>query len=363
MATDKKTVLMTSGGTGGPTSPLIAVYESLKNDENIKFAWIGTNGGPEKAMIEKYDIPFTAFPSVKLRRYFSWRTVIEPVVFVYAFLRAIVYLLFNRPSIILSAGASVSVPIVIAGWVLRIPSLIHQQDIVPSLSNKLMKPFAKAITLTFESQKKHFGEKSVATGNPVRKDILKPSESGLDVFDMKTDLPTVLVMGGGTGSEQINELISRTLDKITKFCKIIHITGGRSNGNLNSKSDSNPAYKMFEFLSHNMSDAYAVSDIVVTRAGMSSLSELSVLKKPCVIIPMPNTHQEKNAIYYQDKGSAIVLNFNRKIKDEECERFIEEIKTLINDEEKRKKLSQNISRIMPNNSAERISDIVLSIMN
>ncbi len=372
MHSDEKTILFTSSGTGGPTVPLIAVYEYIKNIDTQKtrcgsgfsFRWIGTKSGLEREIISQYGIPFVAFPATKLRRYFSWKTFVSPFVFVYALVKSFVYLIFNRPDIIVSAGSFVSVPIVVAGWMLRIPSLIHQQDIQPTLSNMLMKPFAKTITVSFEEQKKYFGNNAVVTGNPTRKEIKSQTsgdrEKALNRFGLSAELPILLIMGGGSGARQISDLLDGEIKHLLDVCQIIHITG-KLNKDEKIKH-TGERYKRFDFLTDDMHLAIKVADVVVTRAGMSSLSELSVLGKPAIIIPMPDSHQEHNAKYFQMKKSAIVLNYDRDITNDDKLEFVDTVRGLLSDKEKQHSLSSNIVAIMPPDSSGRVADEILRII-
>ena len=257
----------------------------------------------------------------------------------------------------ITAGSFVSVPAVWAAWLSRVPILVHQQDARPGLANKLMAPFARVVTVTFEESLKEFGKKAVWTGNPARRSLeIKNQKSKIK---NQGDLPVVLVVGGGTGARAINELARKSLDELTKFCRIIHITGKNKNkgASLNPPAGGGGkgGYISFEFLNINqMAEAYAAADIVVSRAGMGVLTELSYLGKPAILIPMPDSHQEDNAEIFKKKNAAIVLNQ----KELAAGQFVGEIKKLLEDKSLREKLGENIGKIIKKGAGERIGEII-----
>ncbi len=360
----RKKILLTGGGTLGPVSPLIAVFEELqrRNPYEYEFRWIGTSDGPENALVARKAIPFATFPAAKLRRYLSIKTIFEPFVFFAALIRSLMYLLEWRPRIILSAGGFVSVPVVIVGRMLKIPVLIHQQDITPGLSNKLMTPFASRITVTFEEQKKDFPEeKVVITGNPVRADIEKACNKDKSLhkqlFKLEEGVPVVLIIGGGSGAAQINTLTYKTLHKLTEICQIIHVTG-RGKACDDEKCLQNPRYHMYEFLPERMPEALSVADVVVSRAGMSFITEFCALGKPTIIVPIPHSHQELNAEYLKDKNASVVLNFEYNITNKDEQIFFTSIQEFVLSPEKRELFSNAIKEVMPDNSTERLADEV-----
>jgi len=213
-------ILFSGGGTMGSVSPLIAIYEKIKKkNPEAKFLFIGTKTGPEKKAVESYKINFKAIASGKLRRYFSWNNFIDPFKIIWGFFQSLIILIKFRPNAVAIAGSFVGVPVAWAAWILRIPILIHQQDIVAGLANKLMANYAKKITISFEPSLKDFAEnKTVMTGNPVREEFyVCNKEKGREVFDLKSELPVLLVLGGGTGASDLNKVIEESLPDLLQF--------------------------------------------------------------------------------------------------------------------------------------------------
>jgi UDP-N-acetylglucosamine--N-acetylmuramyl-(pentapeptide) pyrophosphoryl-undecaprenol N-acetylglucosamine transferase len=316
MNENKKTILLTGGGTMGPVVPLLGVYQEMKKKhKELEFVWLGTKTGPERKTIEDAGIKFIPIFSGKLRRYFSFKNFSDILKIKLAFFQSIYYILKYRPSIMISAGAYVSVPIAWAAWLLRVPVLIHQQDAEIGLANRLMSFFAKKITCTFEKSLDDYGKKAVWVGNSVRQEFVNVKISPREAkqkLNLSQSPPVVLILGGGTGATAINDLIKESLDQLTRFCQILHIAGkGKVSEELKLKSMQNPNYRVFEFLdTFGMIKSFAASNLVVSRCGMSTLTEISYLAKPAILIPMPDTHQEKNANIFVETKAATVLNQN-----------------------------------------------------
>ncbi len=344
-----KKILLSGGGTGGSVSPLLAICESLKKE--YEFFWVGTKNGIEKKMVGAEKIPYYSVSSGKFRRYFSIRNFIDPFFVLIGFFQSLGLLLNLRPDMVITAGSFVSVPVVWAARLLRIPVLVHQQDIRPGLANKLMAPFAKVITVTFEKSLKDYGKKAVLTGSPARQSLQNPNSKFQIPNEFSEGLPVIFILGGGTGAKAINDLVYESMSEITKFCNVIHQTG--KNKIANRKSPIINCVS-FDFLNPpQMAAAYAEADLVVSRAGMGTLTELSYFGKPAIIIPMPDSHQEENAEILKNANAAIVLN-QRKLSSD---KFISEIKKLLTNDNLKSELSANIKKIIRTDADEIIKTI------
>lgn len=361
-------ILLTGGGTGGSVVPLLAIADELRlgGSKSLarllepEFFWLGTKSWIERKMVENAGIEFKPIFSGKLRRYFSWRNLIDPIFILIGFFQSLLIIIKEKPNLVISAGSFASVPVVWAAWLSRVPILVHQQDARPGLANKLMAPFADVISATFEKSLKDYGKKAVWIGNFVREELINYKISRREAFQkigLRMDKPVVLVLGGGTGATAINELIWNGLDQLTKFCQIVHITGK------NKIPDSQfqiPNYHYFEFVhTDGMAKAYTVADIVVSRCGMGVLTELSYLGKPAILIPLPDSHQEDNAAIFAEKKAAVVLNQ----KELTPEKLVENIKKLLADENLRAELRANIQTVIKRGANERIVEIIEKLSN
>ncbi len=360
-------ILLIGGGSGGSVAPLLAIASELKSlNPKTQFLLIGTKNGPEKNMASVSGIPFSYITAGKFRRYFSLKNFLAPFLVFVGIIQSFKIIREFKPSCAVGTGSYVQVPVILVCWFLKIPVLIHQQDIFPSLANKLCQFFSSKITVTFQESTKSFfssfgifykkknADKVTLTGNPFRKELLTGSKSmAVQKIGLRPDLPTLLVLGGGTGSEFINQLILNSLETLTKSIQIIHSTG--KNKMVFVKHEN---YFPFEFITE-MADVYEVADIVVARAGLSTLTELSFLKKLSIIIPMPSSHQEYNALLLARENAAIILQ-QKKITSEI---FVNIIRKLLFEHEASEALKYNINRIMTHSGSEKISEIILKLAN
>ncbi len=340
-----KPIVLTGGGTLGPVTTLLAIAPFLKKQGYV-LQWVGTRNGPERAIVEAAGIPFTSIVAPKFRRYFSWRHLLVPCELILGCVQAFRYLSLHKPAAIVSAGGFVSVPVVWMGWLLKIPSVIHQQDVRLGLANMLMATFASRITVTFQDSARFFSKaKTVWTGNPVRD--LQPTTNAI-VLD--STVPTVLIFGGGTGAQAINTLVSAAL---CEYANVIHLTGiGKT-----AVAITHPRYHRFDLLKEEMKEALAKADVVVCRAGLGTLTELAALGKPAIVIPMPRTHQEYNAAVLRDAEAAVVCD--QRVLTPET--FTQEVRSLLYNTQKCEELKQNISAFHRPDSAFRIAEIVSSV--
>jgi UDP-N-acetylglucosamine--N-acetylmuramyl-(pentapeptide) pyrophosphoryl-undecaprenol N-acetylglucosamine transferase len=302
-------VLFTGGGTLGPVTPLLAVAETWKQiDPKVEFVWVGTRRGPERESVTEAGIRFLHLPVARLTRYPSVEWLLLPFAFIGAFVTACVTLFHEKPTVIASAGGFTSVPLILAGKLFGIPAWIHQQDAHLLLSNMLVAPFARCITVSWKSSERLYASKKTTwIGNPVRPSVLAgKKDKAHDLFGLNLELPTVLAFGGGGGARWINEMMSEIGPWLEKKANVIHITGkGKLTDRLNGFGSR---YHAVEFLTEDMAHALAAADVIVSRAGMGTLTEIAALKKAAVLIPIPGSMaQQKNAEHFKDAEAATVL--------------------------------------------------------
>ncbi len=350
-------IVFSGGGTLGPVTPLLAVAEaySLKYPDT-QYVWVGTKSGPEKEFIEKHQIRFVALASGKWRRYFSVWNIIDIFLIIIAFFQAFFFLLKEKPALLISAGGFVSVPLHWAGTLLGIPQWIHQQDWQVGLANKLMAPFADTITVALKKNLTEFNSnKSVWLGNPVRSQILKgDKERAKKRFGITSGLPVVLAMGGGTGSYKVNQLMVEAVPHLQNFCEVIHLSGKeRSQESVDHASRLFGYYHHYTFFTDEMADAYALADVVISRGGFGSISEIAALEKPSVLIPKPG-HQYDNVKFIAEEKAAVFVDE----RTADGNYLAKTIRELLADDIEKRRLSKKIATVMPIAKTEDLVGII-----
>lgn len=350
---NKNKIILSGGGTGGSVTPLLQIYKDLKND--FDFLFVGTYSGVEREIVKKEGLIFKPILSGKWRRYFSFKNFIDIFKIFLAFWQSLVLIIKEKPKMIISVGGFVAVPLSLSAWFFKIPIIVHQQDVIPGLANKLMSKIASAITVTFPSALKFYGKKAKWIGNlgPELNNLYFNKEKIIEKYKInQNNLPLVLILGGGTGSLFLNKLISETISELSSISQVIHVSGkiDRSIG----VEDNYKNYLKIDFIDHqDLLALMFLSSLVISRCGLGTLTELSFFKKPSILIPMPNSHQEYNALEFEKSNSAIVLhqkNLNTDI-------FINEIKNILFNEDLKNILSNNICKVIKNGNREMITII------
>lgn len=302
----QKHVMFGGGGTLGPVTPLLAVAAEIRAmAPDAKLSWVGTKAGPERSLVDKAGIQFLAISSGKLRRYFSFANIADVFRIKWGFFQAFALLGRMKPDVIVSAGGFVAVPLVWAAGLRRIPVHLHQQDPIAGLANKLSLPFASSVSVALEKSLVDFQSKHpVWTGNPVRPELFAGSrDEARRIFGLEDGVFTVLVLGGGTGAGAVNALVRGSLPMLIAEAQVIHVAGIGKTYEMKS-----PRYHQYPLLTTELAHAYAAADLVVTRAGMGTLTELAALGKPALIVPMPGSHQEANARVFTKAGAGMLLD-------------------------------------------------------
>jgi UDP-N-acetylglucosamine--N-acetylmuramyl-(pentapeptide) pyrophosphoryl-undecaprenol N-acetylglucosamine transferase len=259
-----------------------------------------------------------------------------------AFYAAWLILKKEEPDLIVSAGGYTAVPMIICGWWQRIPALIHQQDARPLLSNKLSAPFAAVVTLAWPNLRKNF-PKGHLLGNPVRSAFLRAKkDEGLKHFSLNENKPTVLVLGGGSGSLWLNRTVAEIIDQLLLQANLIHLTGKGKGIEGKGAAD----FRSFEFLTKEMPLAFAAADLVVCRAGMATITELAATKKAAIIVPLPNSPQEDNAAAIN--GAAVLLKQNQTTPAF----LLEEIVRLLGDPRRRSEMGEALNKLLKTEVAD-----------
>ncbi len=323
---NKKRVVLTGGGTAGHVTPNIALIPFLKA-EGWEVMYIGSENGMEKDLIEEMGIPYFGISTGKLRRYASKENFKDMFRVVKGIAQASALLWKLKPDLVFSKGGFVAVPVVLGAKTAGIPVIIHESDMTPGLANKIAMPFAKKICTTFPETLEFVpAKKAVHTGTPIRRELFEGVKSnGLALCNFISNRPVLMMMGGSQGSVKLNQCLREALPVLTDHFNIIHLCG---KGNVERTLEGRNDYEQFEYVSTEMSNLLAAADLVVSRAGSNSISELLALKKPNLLIPLSAKASRGDQILNAE--SVEKQGFSRVLQEEDltAETLINEIMAL-----------------------------------
>ena len=360
-------IVLCGGGTGGHIFPNIAISEILKK-ENCKLCYIGVSGKPEEQIadsseIDFYGYEFSGFPRKLQKELFLW-----PINLFKAILKAKLYLEHFKPDIVFGTGGYSSAPVFIAAKRLKIPYIVHNLDMKLGLANKLCANGATLLTLGFENDEEvSQTTESIVTGNPVRKSFLEITSVDktnlYKQFNLTPDKKTIFVIGGSQGANAINESVLEILKEliINNNLQIIHQTGEATHEGYMKRvpsvvmgSNSYIAKPFFE----NPETCYHLADLVISRSGAMTTTEITVLGKPTIFIPFPyaGNHQEANIKHLIDSSGAILM----KQKGLRSKVLLKTILDLLNNENKLTEMSTITRSFAKPNATQDIANIILS---
>ncbi len=320
-------ILISGGGTGGHVYPALAVAQQLQQQYNADILYLGSDDGLETRLVPAAGLRLKTIQAGKLQRYISWRTVTGVARIPVGMAQAIGIVRAFQPDVAFTSGGYVAVPAGLATRLNGTPLLMHQQDVPPNLSNKLLAPLATRISVAFADSLRYFPTgKTVQLGNPIRQAILDVRNVALQ--QARTDLglapniPLVLVTGGSQGARHLNQTVCHALPELLKQCQVLHISGSNlfhETRNLAEQtlagvdSEMRQRYRLEPYMDEGMPSALQAADLVLCRSGASVLSELAVLGKPSILVPLPpaigGSPQEANAAMFQrEQASEVILN-------------------------------------------------------
>ena len=304
-----KRIILTGGGTAGHVTPNIALLPRLK-ELGYDVHYIGSYNGIEKELIEQLGIPYHGISSGKLRRYFSLQNFTDPFRVIHGFREANRLIRLLRPNVIFSKGGFVSVPVVLAGKRNKVPTIIHESDMTPGLANKIAIPAATKVCCNFPETVEHLPrEKAVLTGCPIRQELLEGNRGkALEFTGFSGKKPVLLIIGGSLGAAAVNEAVRRILPTLLKDFDVVHLCGA---GKLDPSLNNLGGYVQYEYIQDELKDLFALSDIVISRAGANAICELLALHKPNLLIPLPakssRGDQLLNAESFEKQGFSMVM--------------------------------------------------------
>lgn len=360
--------IISGGGTGGHIFPAIAIANSIKeHDSNADILFVGANGKMEMEKVPAAGYDIKGLNIAGLQRKLTLKNLSFPFKLIASLNAAKRIVKEFKPDVAIGVGGYASGPLLRVAAKKGVPTVLQEQNSYPGITNKLLAKKAKRICVAYENMERFFAKEKIAlTGNPVRTNVVQidgKREKALNHFGLSTSKPVLLVIGGSLGARTINNAIKACYSKLQEAgIQVIWQTGKFYADEMQQALSTRDSTGI---VSHafitEMDLAYAAADVIVSRAGAISISELALIKKPIILVPSPNVaedHQTKNAMALVHVGAAIL------VRDAEAvEKLGDEITALIRNTELRNNLSQEIAKLGKPNAAIAIRDEILKVIN
>jgi UDP-N-acetylglucosamine--N-acetylmuramyl-(pentapeptide) pyrophosphoryl-undecaprenol N-acetylglucosamine transferase len=318
-------VLVSGGGTGGHIYPALAVAMQLREEYQAEILFLGSDDGLETEIVPAAGFRLATIKAGKLRRYISWETITGVMRVPVGMVEAINLVGQFRPGVAFTSGGYVAVPAGLAARFERVPLLMHQQDVPPNLSNRLVAPLATRISVAFADSLTYFpARKTLQLGNPLRQAMLDvrqtPPQEARRALGFERQEPLLLVTGGSQGARHLNQTVGKALPDLLAHCQVLQISGNALYNETRELCESVLAaqdeavrrrYRLVAYLNEEMPLALQAADLVLCRSGASTLSELAALGKPSILVPLPpaigSSPQEANAEMFGRNQAARVM--------------------------------------------------------
>ncbi|GHO69552.1 undecaprenyldiphospho-muramoylpentapeptide beta-N- acetylglucosaminyltransferase [Ktedonobacter sp. SOSP1-52] len=338
-------ILVSGGGTGGHIYPALAVATHLRDRYDAEILFLGSDDGLETEVVPAAGLKLATVKAGKLQRFVSWKTVKGVARVPLGMVQAISIVREFHPQAAFTSGGYVAVPTGLAAKINGVPLLMHQQDVPPNLSNKLIAPLASRISVAFADSVQYFpAEKTLQLGNPPRQEMLDirtvTPEQAREQLGMQPNLPLLLVTGGSQGARHLNQVVCKALPALLQHCQVLQISGKKLYDETRDLSESILAqadeetkrrYKLVAYMSEEMPLAMQAAQMVVCRSGASTLSELALLGKPGILVPLPPaigaSPQEANAAMFGRLQAAEVIANDALTPEQLSERVVHALTT------------------------------------
>ncbi|GAE33857.1 undecaprenyldiphospho-muramoylpentapeptide beta-N-acetylglucosaminyltransferase [Halalkalibacter akibai] len=359
-------VIVSGGGTGGHIYPALSLINEIKRKhKNAEILYIGTEKGLEADIVPRAGIPFETIHISGFQRKLSVENVKTIARFITGTQKAKKIIKNFKPDVVIGTGGYVCGPVVYAASKLKIPTVIHEQNSVPGLTNKFLSKYVDKVAICFEEARSFFPNKKVVfTGNPRASDVMHVDPvAGRTSLGLDASKRTVLIVGGSRGARPINDAFTSVIDEWThKNYQVVYVTGAVHYDTVMEKvklaaQSKNVIIKPFI---HNMPDVLGAVDLIVARAGATTLAEITALGLPSILIPSPyvtNNHQEKNALSLKNTGAAIVYNE----KEMNGQLLLKDIDQIFNEQGKWDKMHTAAEKLGVPDAAENVYQLLVEV--
>jgi len=366
MSKENKHIIISGGGTGGHVFPAISIANALKEiDSSIEILFVGAQGRMEMKKVPDAGYEIKGLSIMGIQRKMTLKNLLVPFKLIKSLRRAKRIINDFKPDVVVGVGGYASGPVLRIASKKGIPTLIQEQNSYAGITNRLLAKKAKKICVAYEGMENYFPkEKIIVTGNPVRKNIIPTADKhdeAIKHFGLSPERKTILSIGGSLGAASINNSIIEQLKQFeSDDIQLIWQCGKYYYQKANEELEKYilPNVRLMDFI-NRMDLAYAAADVIISRAGAVSISEVALVQKPAILVPSPNVaedHQTKNAKSLADKNAAIIINDN-----EAKEKLITEVLKLIRDENKLAELKQNIEKFAKPDSAKKIAKEIIEL--
>lgn len=366
-------ILIAAGGTGGHIYPAVALVKKIKEKiPGVSILWIGGKKEWEREIVEREKVQFKSIDVLPFPRSFSCRIFLS---FIFKLISSLIqsfgWIVVFKPHLVIGMGSFHSYPVILSGFLSGKPTIICEQNVYLSLTNKMLSPFVSRIALSFSHTRRYiplWGKgKVIITGNPIREEIITTSKKeGISNLSLEEGRFTLFFFGGSQGSRYLNRVVVETLrlfqeDDIKEDIQFILITGDKDYSFVRRKMQGIKLKgRVFAYLT-NIHYAFAASDLVISRSGATTISEITARGIPCILVPYPfatNQHQLSNALFLEKEGAAKV------IVQEKLTPFLlkEEINKIIRDEELRKRMRDISKRLGKPEATQTLTGLILKLM-
>lgn len=361
-------VIISGGGTGGHIFPALSIAHALKKlNPETDILFVGAEGKMEMEKVPAAGYTIVGLPIAGIKRSISIDNLFFPIKLIKSLSKANSILKSFKPDIAIGVGGYASGPMLFAASMNGIPTLIQEQNSYPGITNKILSKKATKICVAYENMNQFFeASKIMFTGNPVREDIKDLTNKKLlaaEYFNLSDSIPTLLIVGGSQGARSINKAIYAGLEKLNETgIQVIWQTGKSFFAEADEKIKllNTNKIKAYDFIS-KMDFAYALCNVVVARAGASTVSELCIVKKPSILVPLPTAaedHQTKNCLALVNRHAALL------VKDQDANStLVNEAIALLNNKPKQLELANNIAPLARPDAADTIAKEIVDIIN